>query len=170
MDSPQHLARLYKKPTQVMVVGGGGGTTTTPHPGTVPMVPPVKTTIREVVDRIPGIGEVVLQPNGMWATREALQVMQPTVPSLQTLPWKKILIGVGIAAGIGVAIYCVTHSSRQGSSLAAGSMRMPMGMPAGMESCIPPALMGIFTVIFLSKLLRGEFSGWTKTFKEWFKE
>lgn len=176
MGSKAHLSRLYDKvavsPSQQLRLGGGGGVGTPPTPdaGGMPVVLPVPTpsTGAVVVKTIPGVGEVVQRPDGTWMTREAQELYQrhelavPSPPS-QPVPWRKYAVTAGIVLVLVVGIYMAVNAGRRQSTAAA-----PVAMPRmnGMENFIPPALMSLVAFVFLSKMLRGEFTGWNKIVRE----
>ena len=132
----------------------------------LPVLLPPPTT-REVVTTLPGVGEVVQRPDGTWMTREAQELYQrqelvapaPAMP----IPWKKYAVIAGIGLVLVAGIYMAVNAGRRPAAGVA-----PVAMPRlnGMENFIPPALMSLVAFVFLSKMLRGEFTGWNKILKE----
>jgi hypothetical protein len=119
-----------------------------------------------VVKTLPGIGEVVQKADGNWITREALDlapVMELAVPS-PPIPWKKYAVTAGIVLVLVVGIYMAVNAGRRQSTAAVAPVPMPR--MNGMENFIPPALMSLVAFVFLSKMLRGEFTGWNRILKE----
>ena len=116
---------------------------------------------------LPGV-EVVQRPDGSLITREALD-LQP-VPVQQTIPWKKIMLIAGFIFVIGYGTWMISRSGRQRQDLAVAPVAVqPIRALGGMDGLIPPALLSLVGLVFLSKMLRGEFTGWGKILKDFAK-
>jgi hypothetical protein len=132
-----------------------------PHSNSVAVAPHTQA----VVEVLPGSGgELVRMADGVICTKaESMQYM-PAVPiSANPIPWKKYAVVAGGAVALLVVVWMLVNSNRRSVVMpGAASSTMPVKMLGGMENFIPPALISVVGLVFVSKALRGEFKGWEK--------
>ncbi|MFC1953180.1 hypothetical protein ACFLWR_03520 [Chloroflexota bacterium] len=167
MGSKEHLSRLYEKPSAVPIaqVNGevGGGGTTTLHAGGVAIAPQTK--------YIQGIGDVVQKPDGNFVTMDALQLSQQYIPAAipaQPVPWKKYAVIGGVALTLTAAFWMASNNKHRSDTAPGTALTpMPMKIPGGID--MPPVLLSLMSIFFVSKMARNEFKSWIKLISDWAK-
>lgn len=106
----------------------------------------------EVVRYEPGVGDVILQPDGSWATREvAISLAGQRQPGIPRWVWY---------AGGAVLLVLLVDSLGRGRAVADSASRTPgLGQ---LGQLLPVGLTGLAGYLVLSKLTRTEISGWLK--------